>query len=185
MTEHPAIPDAAPAGAAASARLAAAEAQLGVRLDYLREMAAAGSPVLAKIEAVAGLDRASISSDLPLEIRSFATLGALQADSSAECVQIHVNLDRAVGINPALLQAALDGRAALLPGPLALAWRFGRAVAENDAAMDDLRQDLEARYGRPAIMDLAFAIAVARFYPTVKRVLGYAPDCSPVRVRAA
>lgn len=174
-----------PATTDAMARVLAAEAQLGVQLDYMREMAAAGSLVLDKLQAFGALNRASAGTDLPPEIRCFATLGAVQYDDCGECVQIHINLDRTIGINPAFLQAALDEKPDLLPGPLALAWRFGRAVAAYAAEMEDLRLDLEGRYGRPAMMELAFAIAAARFYPTVKRALGYAKSCSLVRVKAA
>ena len=174
-----------PDTAAAMARVLASEAMLGVRLDYMREMAVAASPVLDRLQALSALSRAEAGDSLPPEIRCFATLGAVQQDDCGECVQIHVNLGRAIGMDPVLLQAALDGRPELLPGPLALAWRFGRAVAANDPAMEDMRIDLERRYGREAMMELSFAIAAARFYPAVKRALGYAKSCSLVRVKAA
>lgn len=172
--------------AAALARVADSERLLGVRLDYMREMAVCGSPVLDKIQALTALNRpAEAGSGLPADIRAFATLGATQQDDCGECVQIHINLDIAAGIAPALLQAALDRQPERLPAPLALAWRFGQAVAANDPAMEELRLGLEKQYGRLAMIDLAFAIAVARFYPTVKRAMGYAQSCSLVQVKAA
>lgn len=177
---------AAPAAASAAlGRVAATEALLGVRLDYMREMAEAGSPVLEKIQSISAMNRAESGSRLPAEIRAFATMGAVQADDCGECLQIHVNMGRALGINPSLLQAALDHRPDLLPAPLGLAWRFGQAVAGNDPAMDNMRLELEALYGRPAMIELSFALAVSRFYPTVKRALGYAASCSLVQVQAA
>lgn len=177
----PATPDTA----AALERVAATEAALGVRLDYMREMAEAGSPVLQKIQAISAMNRAEAGSGLPAEIRAFATMGAVQADDCGECLQIHINMDRALGIHPTLLQAALDRRPELLPAPIALAWRFGQAVAANDPAMEDMRLELEQLYGRPAMIELSFHLAVSRFYPTVKRALGYAASCSLVQVQAA
>lgn len=171
--------------AKAMADVRESECRLGVQLDYMREMAEAGSPVLAKIQALSAMSRSDAACSLPAEIRCFATLGAAQAEDCGECVQIHVNMDRAIGINPHLLQAALDGRPDLLPKPLGLAWRFGQAVAANAPEMEDMRLALEQQYGRAAMMELAFAIAVARFYPAVKRALGYAKSCSSVAVRAA
>ncbi|HEX6956399.1 MAG TPA: hypothetical protein VF194_00295 [Ferrovibrio sp.] len=187
MTEQTITPatDTAASVAAALERVEASEKLLGVRLDYMREMAEAGSPVLAKLQALSTLNRAEPASALPAEIRSFAVLGAVQHDDCGECVQIHINLDRAIGINPNLLQAALDRRLDLLPTPLALAWKFGHAVAANDPTMEDLRQELERLYGRAALMELSFALGAARFYPTVKRALGYALSCSLVQVKAA
>lgn len=168
-------------------QVAASEVVLGVRLDYMREMAELGSPVLARMQALTALNRhdAVPASTLPGDIRAFATLGAVMHDDCGECVQIHINLDRAAGIDAALLQAALDRRIDDLPAPLALAWRFGQAVAANDPAMEALREQLEKVHGRAAIIDLGFSMAVARFYPTVKRAMGYAQSCSLVQVKAA
>lgn len=170
---------------AALDRVAATEALLGVRLEYMREMAEAGSPVLEKIQAISAMNRAETGSNLPAEIRVFATMGAVQADDCGECLQIHVNLARALSVNPKLLQAALDHRPDLLPAPMALAWRFGQAVAANDPAMEDMRLELEQLCGRPAMIELSFHLAVSRFYPTVKRAMGYAASCSLVQVQAA
>jgi alkylhydroperoxidase/carboxymuconolactone decarboxylase family protein YurZ len=181
---HPQIPS-GPA-AAALQQVAASEAALGVRLDYLREMAETGSPILARMQALTALNRETArASDLPADVRAFATLGAVMHDDCGECVQIHVNLDRAAGIDAGLLQAALDRRIDALPAPLALAWQFGAAVAANDPAMEELRERMEQAHGRAAIVDLAFSMAVARFYPTVKRAMGYARSCSLVQVKAA
>lgn len=177
-THSPAVTD-------AMARVLETEKALGVRLDYMREMAERGSPVLEKIQAISAMNRAKAQSTLNPEIRRFATLGAVQADDCGECVQIHVNIDRAAGMDPKLLQAALDGRPDLLPGPLATAWRFGQAVATNAPEMEDLRQDMERICGRDAMIELSFHLAVSRFYPTVKRAMGYAQSCSLVQVRAA
>jgi hypothetical protein len=68
-----------------------------------------------------------------------------------------------------------------MPPELALAWRFGRAVAANDPSMEDIRRKLEGVIGRSGLMDLGYAIAMARFYPTLKRALGYAVACSLLR----
>ena len=47
--------------------------------------------------------------------------------------------------------------------------------------MTDIRRKLEGLIGRAGLMDLGFAIAMARFYPTLKRALGYAIACSVQR----
>src|SRR5690606_41869114 len=62
---------------------------------------------------------------------------------------------------------------------------FGQAVATNAPEMEDLRQDMERICGRDAMIELSFHLAVSRFYPTVKRAMGYAQSCSLVQVRAA
>jgi len=65
--------------------------------------------------------------------------------------------------------------------PAAAAFRFGEAVAANDPEMDALRDKLTADFGKRAVVEMAIAIAFARFYPTVKRALGHAKSCAVLR----
>ena len=69
-----------------------------------------------------------------------------------------------------------------LPAPLADAFRLGRAVATDDPATEEYRARLERHYGAALVMELAFEIAVARFYPSLKRGLGVARSCALVTV---
>lgn len=64
-------------------------------------------------------------------------------------------------------------------------YRFAAAVAAGTAEAAVLGERIEARLGRTAQVDLALAIATSRFFPTVKRGLGYARSCSLVPVRIA
>lgn len=164
-------------------RIAASEKQLGVRLDYMREIGGAAPALLVKFGTLAGLGRENVVASA--EALHFATLGAVQVDDCGECVQIHVNLAQQAGIAPAQLEAALDNRIAELPPLPALALRFGRAAAENDPALERLAEQLERQIGRRAMFDLAIALGLARFYPVLKRALGYAKSCSLVRPKVA
>lgn len=168
----------------AESRIALRERMLGVPLTYMREMAQAKSPILLKLGKLAALHRSG-HWEAPAEIRHFAALGATQQEDCGECLQIGVNLARAAGIDPALLQAVIDCRPDKLPSHLALAWRFGQSVAANAPEMEDARMVLERRYGRRAIMELSYDLAMARFYPTVKRALGYAQSCTAIRLQVA
>jgi len=167
-------------------RVEASEARLGgVRLDYMREMAALGSAVFERMEAFGALahQQGMLKPEQAAIIR-FATLGAIQADDCGECVQIHVNLDRAAGTDPTLLRLALARQPEKLPPAYGLAWRFGQAVARNADDMEELRQELEAIIGRAAMFELGFALACMRVYPTLKRATGYALSCSKVEIAA-
>ncbi|WP_300295558.1 hypothetical protein [Ferrovibrio sp.] len=164
-------------------RVAASEQYLGVRMDYMREIGRIAPVLLAKFGAIAGLSRQDVTA--PAEALHFATLGAVQVDDCGECVQIHVNLALKDGIAPAHLQAALDNRLTDLPPLQALALRFGRAAAENDPALETLAEQLQRQLGRRAMFDLAIALGLARFYPVLKRALGYAKSCSLIRLKVA
>jgi AhpD family alkylhydroperoxidase len=164
-------------------QVAAAEARLGVPLDYMREIGRTAPALLAKFGTLAGLGRHDGAT--PVAALQFAVLGAVQVDDCGECLQIHVNLARQAGVAAADLQAALDNRLDDLPALSALALRFGRAAAENAPALAELAARLEAQIGRRAMFDLGIALGLARFYPVLKRALGYAVSCRLVQVKAA
>jgi AhpD family alkylhydroperoxidase len=161
--------------------IAANERRLGVRMDYIHEMAELNWPAFVRIGKVSAL-ATSARLDFDVRVAHIAALAAAQCDDCGECVQIHLNLAARDGVARETLQAALDARPeAMAPPQLGLAWRFGQAVAAGDPAMTDIRRKLEGLIGRAGLMDLAFAIAMARFYPTLKRALGYAIACSVQR----
>jgi AhpD family alkylhydroperoxidase len=161
--------------------IAANERRLGVKMDYVREMADLNWPAFVRIGKVYAL-AVSAEPDFDVRIAHMAALAAAQSDDCGECVQIHLNLAAKDGVARDALQAALDARPEkMAPPQLGLAWRFGQAVATGDPAMADIRRKLEGLIGRAGLIDLGFAIAMARFYPTLKRALGYAVACSLLR----
>jgi AhpD family alkylhydroperoxidase len=161
--------------------IAANERRLGVRMDYIHEMAELNWPAFVRMGKVSAL-ATSGRPDFDVRVAHMAALAAAQCDDCGECVQIHLNLAARDGVARETLQAALDARPeAMAPPQLGLAWRFGQAVAAGDPATSDIRRKLEGLIGRAGLMDLAFAIAMARFYPTLKRALGYAIACSVQR----
>jgi hypothetical protein len=47
---------------------------------------------------------------------------------------------------------------------------------------DDMRDAIRKLWGEKGLIELAFAVATARFYPAVKRGMGYAHTCERVVV---
>jgi AhpD family alkylhydroperoxidase len=161
--------------------IAANERRLGVKMDYAREMADLNWPAFVRIGKVSAL-ATTAEPDFDVRIAHMAALAGAQSDDCSECVQIHLNLAARDGVKRETLQAALNAQPeAMEPPELGLAWRFGKAVAAGDPAMADIRRKLEGLIGRSGLMDLGFVVAMARFYPTLKRALGFAVACSAQR----
>jgi alkylhydroperoxidase/carboxymuconolactone decarboxylase family protein YurZ len=163
-----------------AAAIEAREREIGVPLDYQRDMAEAspGSALrLAEMGRLARMDQT-----VPPQVAAIAGLGAVLAEDCGECVQIYVNLAAKAGIERHHIKAALDNRLADLPSDLKLGYCFGRVVSENDPMLLEKGAAVEARFGRKALVDLAMAIAVARFYPTVKRALGHSRSCAAIAI---
>lgn len=156
------------------------ESTIGVPLDYQRDMAAAFPGSALRLHEIARLIRENQS--VPEPVALMAALGATMAEDCGDCVQIYVNLALKAGIDKAIVKAALDNHLGDLPIDLKLGFCFGRTVAENDPMLLEKGAALEARFGRKALVDLALVIALARFYPTVKRALGHSRSCAEARV---
>jgi hypothetical protein len=60
--------------------------------------------------------------------------------------------------------------------------KFARAVSAHAADADDLRAEIERRWGKRAVASLALAITASRLYPTVKYALGYGKACTRITV---
>ena len=156
------------------------EKTIGVPLDYQRDMAEASPGSALRLQEFARLIRESQT--VPEAVAMMAALGATMAEDCGDCVQIYVNLALKAGIDKSIVKAALENRLSDLPGDLKLGFCFGRVVSQNDPMLLEKGAALEARFGRKALVDLALVIAMARFYPTVKRALGHSRSCAEARV---
>ena len=115
------------------------------------------------------------------EIFHAVGLAAAMVEDCGPCVQIHVNLATSERVPAELLRNLIARKFDQVPDDVALAFRYGEKVSRGELA-DEERDALRAKWGEMGLIELAFAAAVARFYPAVKRGLGYAHTCERVVV---
>jgi hypothetical protein len=120
--------------------------------------------------------------DVPIEAWCAAGITAVRHEDCGPCTQLAVTMAERAGVSPDVLRAVLADDARAMPPDAALAWRFTRATLEHDAAADDYREVIVERWGRRALVSLAFAITAARLYPTVKYALGHGKACTRIVV---
>ena len=65
-------------------------------------------------------------------------------------------------------------------GEVGLGFRFARAAIADTSELDDLRREIQDRYGASAVIAASFAASSGRVYPVLKRGLGFAHTCSNV-----
>jgi len=161
-------------------KLNAEERKLGESVDYLRHLVDVSPTAFLRFAAIVPF--ANSRKVLPKDAWFVAQIVAAQDADCGTCVQIAVNLARHSGVDPALLRAILDGDLDVVPSEMADVYRFTRAViAEGDEEVG-LRETLRSRYGERGLIELSYAIAASRIFPTVKRALGYAKSCRLVTV---
>jgi hypothetical protein len=120
--------------------------------------------------------------DLPIEAWYAAGITAVRHEDCGPCTQLAVSMAERAGVKPEVLRAVLADNPDTMPPDVALAWRFARATLAHDPAADDYRDVVVERWGRRAVVSLAFAVTAARIYPTVKYALGHGKACTRVVV---
>ena len=114
-----------------------------------------------------------------------AKITAVLAEDCGPCTQLGVTMAEREGVAPDVLRAIVAGDVHAMPEDVALAFRFTKAVLAHDPSADALREQIVERWGKPALVSLAFAITTARIYPTVKYALGHGQACRRVTVGGA
>jgi hypothetical protein len=120
--------------------------------------------------------------DIPIEPWYAAGITAVRHEDCGPCTQLAVTMAERAGVSPAVQLAVLTDNPDAMPPDVALVWKFTRATLAHDAAADEYREAVVQRWGRLALVSLAFAIAAARIYPTVKYALGHGKACMRIVV---
>src|SRR5215475_7588326 len=120
--------------------------------------------------------------DVPLEAWVAAGITAVRSEDCGPCTQLGTAMAERQGVRPEILRAILTDEVAAMPDEVALAWRFTKATLAHDPAADDYRAEILERWGRRAVVSLAFAISGSRIYPTVKYAMGHGKACTRVVV---
>ncbi len=123
------------------------------------------------------------------EVMAGAMLASTLDGDCGPCAQLVVNMVMQAGGNPAQLQLCAEGRDAEA-ADVGLGFRFAKAAIPGDPVADDLREEIEAQFGKEAVVAASFAAATGRWYPVFKRGLGHGKACTrlqfgdaPVEVR--
>jgi alkylhydroperoxidase family enzyme len=166
----------------ARALIARRERALGVALEYTHDLLdRAPGALVALALARPFLQYRRRAADLGAY--HVARIAATQAADCGMCVQIAVNVAVRDGVPPEVIRAVLTADDDWVGPELAAVRRFAAAVARaNDAAVEEERAVVRARWGALGEADLAVAIAGALAFPALERALGHARGCSAMRV---
>jgi hypothetical protein len=156
-------------------RLAAFERTYDYDASYVREILAIDRSALTRFYKAAGLS--NYRKDLPRDAGYAAGITAVLAEDCGPCTQLCLTMAERDGVPADVLKAVVIGDERRMPDDVALAVRYTKAVLAHDPAADDLRARIVDRWGKRALVTLAFAITAARIYPTVKYALGYGQAC--------
>jgi len=161
-------------------RLAAFERTFDYDMSYARDILAADRKAFFAFARAQRLSR--YRKDVPPEVLLAAGLTAIIAEDCGPCTQLGISMALAEGIPARTIAAIVSGDTSAMSAEVALGAEFARAVLARTPAADDLREQIVARWGQRALVSIAFAITMSRFYPTLKYALGHGRACQRVVV---
>ena len=161
-------------------RIDAFERDYGYDASYLRDMLAADAKAVMALWKVQGLSQ--YRKGVPREPWYAAGIAGVLSEDCGPCTQLAIAMAERDGLAADTLRAIVAGDTRMMPDEAVLAYRFAKASLARDAAADELRIEIVKRWGQQGLISLAFALASARIFPTVKYALGHGQACSRVTV---
>ncbi len=161
-------------------KLSTFERQHHYDLTYAREILATDLGAflrLGKITNALGWRR-----DVPLDVYYGAKLAVVVAEDCGPCSQLVVSMAIADKVDPKTIAAIIANDHDRAGELAALGMRFALAARVHDPAADQPREEIERRWGKRALLSVAFALSAARFFPTFKYALGYGKACQRIEV---
>lgn len=119
---------------------------------------------------------------VPVEASFAAKIVGAMAEDCGPCTQLVVNMALEAGMARDQIEAVLRSDIRAMTQDVALAFRFGDAVAKHDPDGDTCRDAVRERWGEKGVIDLAMALQMSRTFPMIKLALGYARECRRVNV---
>jgi len=153
------------------------ERRYGYDASYLHELANISLPAFRRFATV---QRALAWPKAPRDAWHAAALAGALTEDCGPCVQIATDRAIEAGVKPDILAALLSGHPT--DADAQLAFDYARALLTASDTLDDLREQVEARWSKRALVALTYAAMAARNFPTLKRALGHAKSCQRVRI---
>lgn len=120
--------------------------------------------------------------DVPPAVYCAAGLVAVMAEDCGPCTQLGIDMAERSGVDPKVLRAIVERDFAQMPEDVRLAVRFAEATLCHSSEADDLREEVEHRFGKRGLISLGFALLSARMYPTLKYALGHGHACTRLTI---
>lgn len=152
-----------------------AEARIGVRLDYARQIAQSDFGLFRRYGHIFSFLDGNVKA--PAVAYHTARLrGAIAADCGT-CVEAEINLAVTAGLDAVLVGRILSGDYAGLPPELTAVAQLCDAVVARREDDPDARALILHHYGQAALIEIAYAMNGAALLPGIKRAMGFATAC--------
>ncbi|HJR23107.1 MAG TPA: hypothetical protein VJ822_15855 [Dongiaceae bacterium] len=125
---------------------------------------------------------ASYRADAPVAAWFAGKLVAGMNEDCGPCVQLGVRMAERSGVSASDLRAIIAGDVARMSAEASLGYCFAKALLVRSGELDDLREEIIARWGRKALGAISIGIVTTRTFPALKYALGHGQTCQSVEI---
>jgi hypothetical protein len=123
---------------------------------------------------------AKIRGNAPRNAWNAAGIAGALVEDCGPCVQISSDMAMEAGTPGEIIKALLSGTPT--DPDAQLGFDYGRALLHGSENVDELRETIERKWGKEALLGISFRAMSARNFPVIKRALGHAKACQRVRI---
>jgi hypothetical protein len=164
-------------------KLSSFERHYDYDMSYMRDILDASLGATIKFSRIEGMTR--YREDVPIDAWFAAKIAATLHEDCGPCTQLVVRMAEEAGVKPTVLRAILAGNLDEMGDAASIGYTFAQAVIAHDPSANALREQVLARWGKRALISLAFGIATSRLYPTLKYAMGHGLACVRVSVNGS
>ena len=146
---------------------------------YMHEMADIAPAAFVRF-AVMQLAGGNWRADAPLKPWCAAGIAGALVEDCGPCVQIASDMAVEAGMPGDIIAALLSGKPT--DADAQLGFDYGRALLNAAPELDDLREQIEKKWGKRILLAISLRTLSARNFPVLKRALGHAKSCQRVRI---
>ena len=119
-------------------------------------------------------------SDAPLKPWCAAAIAGALIEDCGPCVQIAADMAVEAGMPGDVIAALLSGKPT--DADAQLGFDYARALLKASPELDALRDQIESKWGKRAVLAISLRAMTSRNFPVLKRALGHAKMCQRVRI---
>ena len=147
--------------------------------SYMHELADISASAFGRF-AVMQMAGGEFRGDAPRDAWFAAGIAGALVEDCGPCVQIASDMAVEAGMPGEVVAALLAGTTT--DADAQLGFDFGRALLHAADNLDALRDAIETRWGKKALVALSLRAMTGRNFPVLKRAMGHAKTCQRIRI---
>lgn len=157
------------------------EAHFNYDTSYMKEMLLSNPSAFEKFENF--LPMASFVNKALVDDIYLVKIATMKNEDCGACLQLNVDMAIEAGASKEMIKEVVFNEGKNLSEDLKELYSFTLLVANNKIVTQDLYDKIQKKYAKEVLVEFSLAIASAKVFPAVKRVLNDIKSCSVIQIK--